>query len=325
MSATAASVPKLLFGSTPFFSGDVDVAKQWLDALRELGIKNIDTAQLYGESETGLGQANAAADFNIDTKLSCMAMDSPANKANVVKFGRESLEKLKTDSVDVYYLHQPDRSVPFEDTMSGLQELYEAGAFKRLGLSNFLPHEVDEMVAIAEKHGWVKPSVYQGNYSAVARGCEAELFPALRRHGISFYAYSPSAGGFLTRTPEALVGPRWDTSGDIGRLYSSLYKRPSLLAALRTWGELAAEEGASQAELAYRWVVHNSALSAAQGDGLIVGARTPDQLKEVVGWIAKGPLSKPVMDKIDVLWEGIKDEAPLDNANSTTVAWGTQG
>ncbi|TLS25154.1 hypothetical protein PpBr36_07937 [Pyricularia pennisetigena] len=321
MSATAPSAPKLIFGSNPFFEGDVAVIKQWLETLREFGIKTIDTAQFYGESEAGLGQAHAAADFTIDTKLSCMAMGEPASKANVIKYGRESLKKLQTDSVDVYYLHLPDRSVPFEDTMSGLQELYEAGAFKRLGLSNFLAHEVDEIVAVAEKHGWVKPSVYQGNYNAVARGAEAELLPTLRRHGMSFYAYSPSAGGFLTKTPDGLVGARWDTSGQLGKLYSSLYKRPSLLEALKTWGELAAEEGASRGELAYRWNMHNSALSPAHGDGLIVGARTTDQLKEVLGWIAKGPLSPAVVDKINVLWEGIKDDAPLDNLNSTTQGW----
>lgn len=222
----------------------------------------------------------------------------------------------------MYYLHLPDRSVPFEDTMSGLQELYETGAFKRLGLSNFLPHEVEEMVSIAEKHGWVKPSVYQGNYNAVARGAEAELLPTLRRHNIAYYAYSPSAGGFLTKTPEGLVGARWDESGSLGKLYSTLYKKPSLLAALKTWGELAAEEGVSKGELAYRWNMYSSALSPAHGDGLIVGASKVEQLKEVIGWIAKGPLSNAVVEKIDVLWESIKEDAPLDNLNGTKMAWG---
>lgn len=99
MSAPAASAPKLVFGSTPFFGGEVDVIKQYLEILRELGIKTIDTAQLYGESEAGLGQAQAASDFIIDTKMSCTFMNLPATKANVVKYGRESLEKLQTDSV----------------------------------------------------------------------------------------------------------------------------------------------------------------------------------------------------------------------------------
>ncbi|KAH9434711.1 hypothetical protein MCOR02_003676 [Pyricularia oryzae] len=323
MSAPAASAPKLVFGSTPFFGGEVDVIKQYLEILRELGIKTIDTAQLYGESEAGLGQAKAASDFIIDTKMSCTFMNLPATKANVVKYGRESLEKLQTDSVDVYYLHMPDRSVPFEDTMSGLQELYEAGAFKRLGLSNFLAHEVDEMVAIADKHGWVRPSVYQGNYNAVARATETELFPTLRRHGIAFYAYSPSAGGFLAKTPEGLTGARWDPSAPMGKLYSGLYKKPALVAALGTWGDLAAEEGVSRAELAYRWTLHNSKLSSAHGDALVIGARTPEQLREVVAWLAKGPLSQSVAEKIDVLWESIKDDAPLDNVNSAAVPFGT--
>ncbi|MCI2435640.1 aldo/keto reductase, partial [Listeria monocytogenes] len=68
-------------------------------------------------------------------------------------------------------------------TLAGLDALYRQGAFKRLGLSNYLGHEVDEMVRVAKENGFVVPSVYQGNYSAVARRTEAEVLPVLRKHG----------------------------------------------------------------------------------------------------------------------------------------------
>lgn len=70
-----------------------------------------------------------------------------------------------------------------------MNQAYQAGRFKRFGLSNYTAQEVEEIVSICEKKGWVKPSVYQGQYNLIARVAEHELFPVLRKHNISFYAY----------------------------------------------------------------------------------------------------------------------------------------
>lgn len=219
--------------------------------------------------------------------------------------------------VDVYYIHAPDRTTPLEETLSAVQELYQEGLFQRLGLSNFLPDEVEEAVRVTTARGWVRPSVYQGTYSAVARRPEAELFPLLRRHGLAFYAYSPSAGGFLAKATAAeLAGPRWDPAGPLGRVYRSLYAgRPGYLAALARWGDIAAAEGTGRAELAYRWIAHHSLLRGDRGDAILAGTTKPDQLREMVAWVAKGPLSAESAAKVDELWEGIKEHAPLDNFN----------
>jgi aflatoxin B1 aldehyde reductase len=82
--------------------------------------------------------------------------------------------------------------------------VYKTGAFKRFGLSNYAPSDVQKAYDICKKNNWVLPTCYQGNYSPVARRQETELFPTLRKLGIAFYAYSPLAGGFLTKTVEQI-------------------------------------------------------------------------------------------------------------------------
>lgn len=212
-------------------------------------------------------------------------------------------------------MHAPDRRTPVKETLSGLNELHKQGAFKRLGLSNYLAEEVEEMVRVAKENDYVVPSVYQGNYNAVGRRADDEIFPIIRKHNMAFYAYSPIAGGFLAKSKASLTSAdgRFGESGAIGQVYNGMYNRPSFVAALDSWGRIAEKEGISPAELAYRWTVYHSKLSGGHGDALIVGARRPAQLKETLRSIRKGHLSGAAVEKIDALWDSVKSEASLDN------------
>lgn len=306
---------KIVFGGGAFWQGPVEKATEWLKVLEELDVKNIDTARIYGESEKMLGEAGAPAKFVIDTKHPGGFDAEPATKDSVIQLGKESLEKLQTEQVDVLYLHAPERRVPFKETLAGLDVLYKQGAFKRLGLSNYLGHEVEEMVRVAKENGFVVPSVYQGNYSAVARRTETEVMPVLRKHGIAFYAYSPIAGGFLAKSKASLLAAdsRFGKDDFLSQLYNKLYNKPSFLAALDAWDAIAVKEGIDRAELAYRWIVYHSHLRAEHGDAVIVGASRHDQLRATVAAIRKGPLSEDAVRAVDAIWETIKDDAPLDN------------
>jgi len=312
---------KLVFGSSPFLGPNVTVddVTSWLKILEDLKIDTIDTAQGYGQAEELLGKAGAASRFTIDTKQSSGFGGPPSTKEFIVESGKASLQKLQTDSVDVYYLHAPDPRVPLRETLSGINELYKQGAFKRFGLSNFLAHQVEEVVAIAKESGFVLPSVYQGNYNAVARRTEDEVFPVLRKYNIAFYAYSPIAGGFLSKSKAELTNPEGrfgSTTNPIGAIYKGMYNRPSLVAALDVWEQIAQDEGISRSELAYRWVVYHSKLQAKFGDAIIIGSRKEDQLRETVSVVHKGPLSDAAAKRIDEIWESVKDESALDNYES---------
>ncbi|KAJ3175585.1 hypothetical protein HDU87_006082 [Geranomyces variabilis] len=318
----------IVFGGAAFFASpeatgpdSISTAAQVdevLHALEDLGVKHIDTAQIYGRSEELLGETGAAKRFVLDTKVGAGFGQAPSTKDVVIQAAKESLEKLKTDQVDVYYIHAPDRRLPLAETLAGIDHLHKAGKFKRFGLSNFLPAEVDEVVRVAKEHGFVLPTVYQGNYSAIARRQETELFPTLRKYNISFYAYSPVAGGFLTKSPQQILDGgkgRWDPNSNFGKMYHALYNKPALMKALQIWEDLSKSSGIPKVELAYRWVAHNAGLKQDAGDAIIIGARNVQQLRETVAGLNKGPLPADVAKQIDQVWALAKDESPLDNFN----------
>ena len=196
--------------------------------------------------------------------------------------------------------------------------MYQAGKFKRFGLSNYLADEIEEVVRICRQNNHVLPSVYQGNYSAVARRTEAEIMPTLRKHNISFYAYSPIAGGFLTKDVAKFIAGgegRWDPKSMIGGMYHTLYNKPAMLEGLKLWEKISKDSGIPKAELAYRWVAYNSALKAELGDGVIFGSRNAEQLKQTIAALKKGPLTAEVAGQIDEVWKIVETDAPLDNFN----------
>ncbi|CRK15828.1 hypothetical protein BN1723_003849 [Verticillium longisporum] len=307
---------KIVFGGGAFQSGSAADAIEWVKVLEEVGIKTIDTAMIYGQSEEILGQVGAASRFIVDTKLPGGFGPELSTQDHVVKTCNASLGRLQTDVVDVYYIHAPDRRVPIKETLMGLNELHKKGAFKRLGLSNFLSEEIEEVVRVAKENSFIVPSVYQGNYSAAARRIEQEVIPTLRRHNIALYAYSPIAGGFLTKSKDAIIGAkegRFSQSHPWSNVYSSLYHRPAFLSALDMWDQISQDEGITKAELAYRWAFYHSKLQGDLGDAIVIGARTHDQLKETALAVQNGPLRSAAVDRIDQFWDTIKDEALLDN------------
>ena len=79
-----------------------------------------------------------------------------------------SLKELKTDCVDIFYLHAPDRSVPFQETLEAVNEMHKEGKFVQLGLSNYTAFEVAEIVIMCKERGWVRPTIYQGMYNCIS-------------------------------------------------------------------------------------------------------------------------------------------------------------
>lgn len=299
-------------------------AKVVLDAVAENGVTHIDTAQLYGESESFLGELNAGERFNLDTKAKGgFDPNNSLQPDTLYKNAHLSLEKLKVKQVDIFYIHAPDYAIPPATWLPTIDKLYKEGVFKRLGVSNFYADQLREVYDTAKSKGYVLPSVFQGNYSPVTRRQESDLFPLLRELNIAFYAYSPLAGGFLAKTKQGLLegvkdGRFANSDSALAKMYRDLYVKPALLDALDEWVVAAKEEGVSQAELAYRWVSYHSPLKPENGDAIIIGARHVGQAVETIQGLKKGPLKDSVVAKIDEVWEKVKHEAPLDNFNSYT-------
>ena len=123
----------------------------------------------------------------------------------------------------MWYLHGPDRTTPYEETLRAVNELYKEGKFKRFGISNYMSWEVAEIVGICRANGWVQPTAYQGLYNAIQRKVEPELFPCLRKFGIAFYEFNPLGGGFFTGRYRSIddagePGSRYDASKTLGKV-----------------------------------------------------------------------------------------------------------
>jgi aflatoxin B1 aldehyde reductase len=212
-------------------------------------------------------------------------------------------------------MHAPDDAVPLSSTLAGVNEAYKKGYFSRFGLSNYRVEDVEAVYNHCNENGYVLPTVYQGNYSPVARKQDTLLFPTLRRLKIAFYAYSPLAGGFLTKTKEQIKQGAGRFGDAYGGMYSNMYAKPAYLAALSEWEVIAKEVGCSKADLAYRWVSYNSPLKPEQGDGIIVGASSLRQFEQTMEGLKAGPLPDEAVKRIDHVWKTIEHEAPLDNYN----------
>jgi aflatoxin B1 aldehyde reductase len=174
----------------------------------------------------------------------------------------------------------------------------------------------------------VLPSVYQGNYNAFARTYEATLLPLLHSLKISFYAYSPQAGGFLAKTADLVNAgsgrfnaAQGGMEGMIAQMYTVLYKKPALMEGLTKWNSIATEAGIRPGDMALRWVKYNSALKSEYDDALIVGpGRSLETCEQTLKAVNAGPLSDKIVEQINEVWEMVKDDAPVDNYHSFIVA-----
>ncbi|QEU59475.1 hypothetical protein KDRO_B07470 [Kluyveromyces lactis] len=305
---------KVVYGAFPIGRLPEEDAKEIFNVLKENGIDEIDTARAYEGSEKVIGEAGWSSEFIVDTKAPRTVQDRETEEVLSASI-EESLSLLKLPSVNIFYLHFPDPDTPFEEVLKGINDLYKQGKFKKFGISNFSATQVREVYDIAKKNGYVLPTVYQGNYNAFTRTSEEDLLPLLRELGISFYAYSPVAGGFLTKTSEEILGnksERFNKDTPTGAFYHALYVSEPLLKGLDQFGEIAKKNNIDKFELAFRWIFHNSRLDSSKGDGVVIGGRNADQVKKTLVAIKKGPLHEEVVSEIDGIWNNIKGLVPTD-------------
>ncbi|KAJ9143392.1 Aflatoxin B1 aldehyde reductase member 2 [Pleurostoma richardsiae] len=314
---------KIVFGTGNVGDKSVDTMARFdtpaevtaiLDAFAQRGYTEIDSARYYsphapGTCEPRLGAAGAGERFAVSTKV---ASREPGNhsKAQIAKSIDDSLAALKLKQVDIEYLHQPERTTPFEETCEAMDKAYREGKFKRFGLSNYPASEVEEILQICEARGFVKPTVYEGQYNPIVRGAEKELFPLLRKHSIAFYAWSPAGAGFFAGNYKHVQpGGRFDPSHNLGKFYGALYLKPAIEAATDRVINLAAEHGIGGHAAALRWTVYHSKLAADFGDAVIIGASSPVQLNSNMDMVEAGPLPQAVVDAFEQLHKEVGDDA----------------
>jgi len=289
-----------------------------LDVFQKHGHDEVDTARTYtaGTSEELLGKVDwQKRGLIVETKL-YPAGPIKHTPEGIREYFAKSLEALKTDRVELFYLHAPDRSTPWEVTFQAVDELHKEGKFNKLGISNYQSWEVAEIVMLCRARGWIQPTIYQGIYNALHRKVEPELFPCLRKFGISFYEYNPLGGGFFTGryTSQSTVpdeGSRFDDSKGTNQSirYRERYWNDQYFKAMEVVGNAANKHDLSLPEVALRWISHHSYMKREHGDAVIIGASSLKHIEQNLLDLEKPPLPEDVVKAIDEAYEIVKANA----------------
>ena len=285
-------VPVLAFGTATFGGGndfyrawgstDVAEAKRLVDLCLDAGVSFFDTANSYstGMAEEILGAAIAGRrqDIILASKATFPMGPGPNDAGSSRHFLRraceDSLRRLRTDHIDVYYMHGFDENTPVEETLKALDGLVTSGKVTYVACSNFSGWQLMKSLAISDRYGWAPYVAHQAYYSLVAREYEWELMPLAIDQGVGTVAWSPLAGGALSgkvrRGQPIPDGSRvsqlgLERAGDVERLFD-------IVAVIE---EIAGETGKTVPQVALNWVLHRPTVAS-----VVIGARSEIQLRE---------------------------------------------
>lgn len=312
LSVSRASYGTMTFGSQT----DEDAARRIVDRCLDAGVNFFDTANVYnqGLSETILGKAlqgrraKVVLATKVRGKMGEGVGESGLSRAAIHKALDASLQRLQTDYVDIYYLHQPDYDVPIEETLAAMDELVRAGKVRWPAVSNYAAWQVGEILWLAEKKGFRPPWISQPMYNLLARGIEEEYLPFAKRFGIAIVPYNPLAGGLLTGKHARERGPLAGTRFDGNRMYQDRYWHADDFAAVEELRALARDAGKTLVELAFQWL-----LNQPQVDSIILGASRLEQLEENLKACEGGKLDQAVLEKCDAVWKRLRGVTPKYN------------
>ena len=275
------------FGGTGWASpvGQIGVegAREQIALARDAGVNLIDTADVYssGLSEEILGEAlgHDRDEVLIATKVRMPMGEGPndagLSRHHIIRSAENSLRRLQTDHIDLYQLHEWDGQTPLEETLGALDDLVRSGKVRYVGASNYAAWHLMKALGVSERRGlehFVSQQIY---YSLQNRDAEAELVPVSIDQGLGILVWSPLAGGLLSgkygRGVQAPEGSRhlseWDEPpvNDEDKLYDTI----------ETAVEIGKARGVSAAQVSLAWTLAKPAVTS-----LIVGARTPEQLRD---------------------------------------------
>ncbi|HQQ08469.1 MAG TPA: aldo/keto reductase [Novosphingobium sp.] len=258
-----AGIQLVLGGNVFGMTADRDASFEVLDTFYELGGRMIDTAEGYsawvpghkgGESETLLGQwlesRGVRADMRIGTKTNMLGKPGMLSPDKVAAALEGSLERLRTDYVDLYYAHRDETGTPLDEIVAGFDALVRAGKVRSVGASNFSAERLGAALDVAERAGATGYSVLQNEYNLIEReACEGDIRDLCLARGVVMLPYFGLASGFLTGKYRSEADLAGRARGESVRRY--LVKGAPALAALDA---VVAETGASHAQVALAWI-----------------------------------------------------------------------
>ena len=287
LGASGLEVSPLCLGTMNFGdTTDEAEARRIVASAHDAGVNFIDTADAYGngKAERIVGAAIGAnrRQWIVATKagnvLTARPHDGGLSRRWLLQACDDSLARLATDYIDVYYLHKDDPDTPVGETVAAIGDLIRSGKILHFGVSNYRGWRIAEMVSECEAQGVPAPVVCQPYYNLLNRGPEVEILPACDYYGLGVATYSPIARGVLTGkyapgiAPEGSRGARKDR-----RLMETEFREESFAIA-QTLATHAAKTGRTATQFALAWLWANQIVTS-----VIAGPRTLEQWHDYVG------------------------------------------
>lgn len=262
----------------------------------ERGLRYFDTANAYnaGESERILGRAlkGRRDGARIATKVGIGRAGPNEGLApeRIRAALDESLERLGTDYVDLYYLHAPDPKTPLEATIEALDGLLKAGKIRAWGVSNYAAWQICEMFHICKTGAFARPAISQVLYNLLIRQLDLEYFAFAKQSGIHTTVYNPLAGGLLAGKGlgnKIEPGSRFDNN----KMYQRRYLSDRFFELTQAYAQLARDSGLDPVQFAYAFVAQKPGI-----DSILLGPATEAQLEAGIAGAALH-LSKELVEQ----------------------------
>ena len=280
-------VSEMCLGTMTFGRGaDLAEATRITQTCLDAGVNFFDTANSYAESasETMLGeilkgrrrQAVIASKFF--NPVGSGPNDSGMSRGHIMHAIEDSLRRLQTDYLDIYYIHHVDIQVPLEEMLRAVDDLVHQGKVRYIACSNYEAWRLMEAIWISDTKNLAKFVCYQPQYSMVVRDIEEEIVPVCTLKGLGVVAWSPLAGGFLTgkyKPGDATVPGSRSAEGWGFPIKNFVPNHEAVLAALL---EVSAQVGHTPAQTALRWALGQPFMTS-----VIVGARSAAQVQDSLG------------------------------------------
>lgn len=286
---------------------------EFINTFLNAGYDELDTAYVYndGNCEHLLGEVLPGLDkpFRIATKVN-PRISGKLDAAAAYKQVNESLTRMKREAVDTVFLHFPDPATPVAGVLEAMADLHDQGKFRELGLSNFPAWMVADVWHICDRHGWVKPTVFEGVYNPLTRRAEGELNACLNHFGLRFYAYNPMCGGLLTgryaKYEEAPTDGRFTHRPN----YQGRYWKKSFFDAVELIKAACEKHHITAVEATYRWLAYHSMLNGERGDAILIGASKLSHLQQNMDAVKAGPLPDDLVETFEAAWQITKGDSP---------------
>jgi aryl-alcohol dehydrogenase-like predicted oxidoreductase len=284
------SLGTMTFGGQGKFAktGDTDLqsARRQIAICIEAGVNLFDTADVYsaGMAEEILGQAlgerrqrvliASKARFSMGDGQN----DRGSSRHHLLNACHASLQRLKTDYIDLYQLHEWDGLTPLEETLRAMDDLVQSGKVRYIGISNFTAWQLMKTLGVAASNHWIKPVSQQIHYSLQAREAEYELLPISQDQGVGVLVWSPLAGGLLSGKY------RRDQAAPSGTRHFAEWGEPPirdeklLFDIIDVLIGIARDKNVAVSQVALAWL-----LTRKQVSSVIIGARNEQQLRENLG------------------------------------------